>query len=122
MSHKFIFRVKPTSKERPRFGLGGRVFTPKKTKDAESEIVYLAKSQWRKEPIKGLIAAHVEFHFKHPNKTKLDTPKKDIDNLQKLIFDALNEILYIDDTQIVEVIATKQWSSEDKILLTIVEL
>ncbi len=42
-----------------------------------------------------------------PNPRYAHTGKPDIDNLQKSVFDALNQIAWDDDSQVAEVVATK---------------
>ncbi|MDX5782784.1 RusA family crossover junction endodeoxyribonuclease, partial [Clostridioides difficile] len=41
--------------------------------------------------------------------------KPDIDNVVKIIADSLNEIAYKDDTQIVEVVASKYYSDKPRV-------
>lgn len=126
MIYKLEFEILPVSKERPRFSkVNGivRVRTSTKTRSFERTIAALARKQLTAcKPFEKLIVANVDFHFKRPKHTKLSTPKKDIDNLMKSLFDALNEVAYLDDTQIVEVHARKSWASEDKIFLELIEL
>ena len=69
------------------------------------------------EKLQGPICCDLLFRFARPKShTKKQrecgwhTAKGDIDNLQKLVFDALNGIAYDDDKQIAFVLATKQWS------------
>lgn len=52
-----------------------------------------AKSQWKKEPIKGDIEVRINFFFE----TKR---RRDLDNQNKLILDALTGIVWEDDSQI----------------------
>ena len=47
--------------------------------------------------------------------------KPDADNIAKIICDALNDIAYKDDTQIIELTITKQYASEPKVKITLVE-
>jgi len=42
-------------------------------------------------------------------------PKADVDNFLKAVFDVLNKKLWIDDTIIQTVYATKQWAEEDSL-------
>ena len=56
---------------------------------------YEAKTQWRQKPIVGELAISVWFYFK----TKR---RRDLDNQNKLILDALTGIVYEDDSQIAE--------------------
>lgn len=50
------------------------------------------------------------------------TKKPDIDNITKVVLDALNKVAYEDDTQIVEVASIKRWATEDKLVVVIDEL
>ena len=66
--------------------------------------------------LEGPIACELEFFFERPKshtkKQRMNdwhTGRGDIDNLQKLVFDALNKIAYEDDKQIVSVMAIKRW-------------
>lgn len=118
----FIFKIRPQVKERPRFGKYGSVYTPKKTKTFEDELMWLAKSFWRKDPLEGLLRADIEFIFESPKKTKLDAPRKDLDNLCKSCLDSLNKVLYVDDNQVVELSASKRWGDEDLIKLSLTEI
>ncbi len=47
--------------------------------------------------------------------------KPDADNIAKIICDALNDIAYKDDTQIVELTIIKQYASEPKVKITLSE-
>lgn len=84
----------PMPKERPRFGMGGRVYTPAKTKKAEAAIGWQVKSKLRGiEPDKQSdFGVEVVFHCA--------SPSVDLDNLTKLVWDALNRIIWHDDRQV----------------------
>ena len=60
-------------------------------------------------PYEGPLKVDVEFYIKRPKKTKLDAPKADIDNFLKACFDVMNKRLWVDDTQIKELYAVKEW-------------
>ena len=86
----------PVAKGRPRFTSGGVAFTPKKTSDAET----LVENQFRMfypdvEPFPldtELLMCIVFWKSKHG--------KPDLDNLEKLVKDALNGLAYADDQQV----------------------
>lgn len=68
------------------------------------------------EKLQGPIACNLAFFFERPKshakkqrKCHWHTGKADIDNLQKLVFDALNGIAYDDDKQIASAYSVKQW-------------
>ena len=73
-------------------------------------------------------AIHINFLFKETNKQKTSphypwhaqTP--DIDNLLKLIFDALTGICFIDDCVIAKISSEKRWAPNNAIEIIITEL
>lgn len=73
------------------------------------------------EKMQGPIACDLEFRFARPKshtrkqrECGWHTGRVDIDNLQKLVFDALNGIAYDDDKQIAYVAAYKRWAYGDE--------
>lgn len=56
-------------------------------------VCWEAKKQWKGEPIQGPVKIQFEIFFK-------DKRRRDISNTLKLMEDALEEIVYIDDKQI----------------------
>ena len=120
----FYFDIKPERKERPRFSRFGGVYTTKKNKDFETTVAALGRSQMNKlgvTPITGLIHADVQFRFEKPKKTICQTPRMDLDNLLKSLFDGLNGIAYEDDTQIAGITAVKEWTTRNEIILILTE-
>lgn len=72
------------------------------------------------EKLQGPIGCDLLFRFTRPKshtrkqrESGWHTGKADIDNLQKLVFDALNGLAYDDDKQIAFVTAHKRWVSEE---------
>lgn len=86
-------------KERPKFTRTGHAYTPKATKDAEAEV-------------------REQFKFMYPGYDEVDDGttewelrirvytaskrRKDLDNIAKLVMDALNGVVWKDDSQIQE--------------------
>ena len=78
-------------------------------------------------PISDPIKIKIEFLFQVPKswskKKKIlfqNQPhilKKDLDNLIKFCNDSLNDVIWVDDSQIYSIIAEKRWFSEDKTIL-----
>lgn len=50
------------------------------------------------------------------------TARPDIDNLAKMIMDAVNDVLYVDDSQVIYLTATKQYGAEDGVHVTLQEI
>ena len=59
------------------------------------------------EPLTGLLLVELMTFFEKPRTGKLETPKGDIDNICKGPLDAANGRLWLDDSQIVELSASK---------------
>jgi Holliday junction resolvase RusA-like endonuclease len=76
----------------------------------------------------GPVLAKVTFHYKIPNNNpeniqKLDfcTDKPDIDNLQKFLFDAFDNVFYEKNTQVVSVTVAKIYDDHDHVEIFIAE-
>lgn len=104
---EFTIWGEPLPKERPRFGRG-KIFTPSKTASAEQEIrdtFYKHYPLW--EPTNADL--HLELGFFRRTRRPVD-----VDNLIKLVQDALNQHLYSDDKQISELQAGRYYRAGDK--------
>lgn len=111
---------RPRGKARPRF-YNGHAYTPKNTRDFENEIRTCYIAQDGRE-YTGSILVDVEAIFKIPEswtkKKKWETidqgkrpeVRPDIDNIVKIVMDALNGVAYKDDSQVVEVRARKVYA------------
>lgn len=121
------------SKGRPRFTRSGRTYTPKKTLDYEKTIkrAYLNKYTYlSKKSLRIKICAYLEVAKSHSKVKKQKmlanelqcTKKPDVDNIVKVVLDALNKVAYQDDTQVVELVAIKRWSNESRLKVIIEEI
>ena len=121
----------PFGKERPRAKLvGSRIimYTPKKTIDYE-EFVRRCFAEAGGKMISGPVRLSLSMYFAMPqswSKKKLREmaytgceKKPDIDNVIKIIGDALNGVAYKDDSSIVSVAATKQWAAEGCVVVSL---
>lgn len=119
----FEINAKPFGKERPRFG-GGRVYTPAKTSAHEIMIGNLAKTAMKGHDIfTGPVNAKISVVARIPDswpKWKKEFAKQgliantktpDLDNIQKIVLDSINKIVYNDDSQVNHVEATKIYGS-----------
>lgn len=116
----FNFPVNPVAKGRPRFS-GGRAYTPQKTRDFEKLINIMAKVQHKGEPLKGALSVVIVFFIKKPKSVKREYPtvKPDVDNLCKSALDSLNGIAFDDDSQIIEINASKKYNDIGGIFISI---
>ena len=121
---EFIVEGDPKGKARPRFSRrSGTVYTPSKTVRYEKEIrdSFLAAGG-KMIPDGSYVTVAVDAYFKIPKsyakgkrlacEANINRPDKkpDIDNVLKVVLDALNKIAYADDKQVVEVRCRKWYS------------
>lgn len=121
---EFIVEGDPQGKARPRFSRRSEtVYTPSKTAKYEKEIrdSFLAAGG-KMIPDGSYVTVAVDAYFKIPKsyikgkrwacECNINRPDKkpDIDNVLKVVLDALNKIAYADDKQVVEVWCRKWYS------------
>lgn len=114
----FILKIQAAAvpKLRPRVTRRG-TYTPAKTADWEQQVRTLAKlkanSLGIKHPWEGPVIMHTAFYFKKPGylskKVHGHVKKPDLDNLLKSIKDALNGIVYKDDSQVIRSSESKNY-------------
>lgn len=126
MAEVFV-KCKPIGKARPRFmTMGGKVhtYTPKSTKDMEKLIADEYKAQGGKNYGEKMV--HITITAKYNPPKSLSKKKKselfrqqymnkapDVDNIAKLVLDALNGVAYIDDRQVVSLFCEKIYTDDE---------
>lgn len=122
----------PTAKGRPRFSrASGRAYTPAKTAEAELGIkVIAALAMAGAAPFNGPLCVQMHAYFPVPaswSRKKRDaaltgvmrpTGKPDCDNLLKIL-DALNEIVWRDDAQVVDARVTKGYDARPRTVIVV---
>ena len=111
-SYTVIVERRPKVKARPRHTKGGKVFTPASTLQEEDYVAQAWKDQVG-EKISGSIEVSVIYSpdatilhvTSSPHNAK--TLRGDLDNYVKLTLDALNEVAWDDDRQVVRLNASK---------------
>lgn len=123
----------PVGKGRARATRGGRMYTPAKTANTEAfvklcavqalpsgfeivvepllvavEAICLVPASWSQKKAKEALAGFIR-----------PTGKPDLDNIAKLYCDALNGIVWKDDSQIVDMKLTKRYGAEPKTIITV---
>lgn len=135
MKYEFEVIGKINGKARPRLNMyTGKVYTPTTTKDYENLIREYFKIKYHKnEVLKGRIKVTIIAYFAIPkstskkdreimlNNTISPTKKPDIDNIVKVILDALNKYVFEDDNQITKLEVEKVYSEDEKIYVLIEE-
>lgn len=102
----FTIEGEPMSKARPRTTRSGHTYTPKATVEAEQRVIIAFNQAQNKLFFEHNLAAEFKFY-------RGTRHKKDVDNMEKLVLDALNGIAYPDDSQVkvlggVEIRTTKE--------------
>ncbi len=123
-------------KARPRVNTyTGQAYTPSNTKDYEMLIKQYFKIKYPKyEPIQGRVFVKIIAFFKIPknNISKKEkelilegkmspTKKPDIDNIVKIVLDAMNKMAFKDDNLITKLEVEKVYADEEKIYVRIEE-
>jgi Holliday junction resolvase RusA-like endonuclease len=124
LTFQLLFSVEgdPVGKQRPRFARG-RTYTPTKTLVYENAIkAQAASAMGASEPLETPVAVYIYANYKVPasySKQRrsdclngLERPKvNDIDNVCKCVLDAMNDVVYVDDKQVVSLHATKRFDT-----------
>jgi len=123
----FMVEGTPVPKGRPRFARRGKfvsTYSPKTTVDYESKVSESAKlAMGASEPLDTPLAAYIYITLPVPasyskkrtqaclSGQERPTKKSDIDNYCKAIFDGMNGIVFVDDSLIVSLHATKVYGT-----------
>lgn len=135
MIYELEIEGKIVGKERPRVNLyEGRVYTPNKTKDYENYIrEYFCIKYPKFNQILGRVSIEIIAYKQIPRNTSkantqmmLDgkispTVKPDIDNIGKVVLDALNKFAFKDDNQVCKFTIQKKYSLVEKIYIKVEE-
>lgn len=136
MIYEFEVIGKVVGKGRPRVNTyTGNIYTPNTTKDYEELIkeYFLVNNKGFKKLIEGRVKISIIAYLKIPKSTKKDEigkmlnneisplKKPDIDNIIKVVLDALNKFVIKDDIQVSKIEAEKRYALEEKIYIKIEE-
>lgn len=123
---ELIIPGKPRGKGRPRFG-NGTAYTDKET--AEYGLTAL---QTGLKPLSGAVHMDITAYYPIPRSgskasrlkrergEEYPLVKPDIDNITKIIMDALNGYAYADDKQVISVTAIKKYGREPKVVVRVI--
>lgn len=118
---QFELEITPQPKLRARMTRGGNIYTPEKTRAYEAQIAVLVRSKLPPgfRPIEDLpVNLSCSFVFKHSKvslkeKRTSHIVRPDLDNLGKAVKDALNKVVWHDDSQIDRLFLTKEYGDKD---------
>ncbi len=132
MIRTFTIPGKPLGKQRPRVLRNGITYTPKETVNYETLVKEIYWNKYPTEkllegPVRATITAYMPIPKSTSKKKKalmlerkiLPTKKPDWDNIGKIVTDALNEIAYYDDKQIISCTVEKYYSDQPKVQVKI---
>ena len=140
MELNFVVDGEPVAQGRPRFTrIGGfvRAYDPKKSKDYKKQIATAAvaamaesKTTITGKPLSAEIYIFVGIPKSKSKKFKaaaadgdvLPTVRPDVDNLAKIVLDALNGIVYEDDKQVITLFINKKYSEYPRIEVKLNEI
>ena len=135
MKYEFEVPGHIKGKGRPRVNsYTGMIYTPTTTKDYEYLVEQYFLLKYPKfKPFEGRLSVNIIATFNIPKSTKKcevekmlqnqisPTKKPDIDNIVKIILDAMNKFAFKDDTQITKLSVEKKYGEEEKIYIEIEE-
>lgn len=135
MVYEFEVPAKIIGKGRPRLNsYTGQVYTPTRTKDYENLVEqYFLLKYPRYKAIEGRAKVTIMAYFEVPKSTSKamkekmlandisPTKKPDIDNVIKIVLDAMNKFAFKDDTQITKIEVEKLYSEVEKLYVKIEE-
>lgn len=113
-------KTQPVAKARPRLGRHG-IYTPSPTIAAEKTVAVQVRNQWRQlgesAPWESGLEIAIEFRLQRPKsctRRLYPSVRPDLDNYVKLVLDACNKILWVDDAQICRLLAIKRYRTKDE--------
>jgi len=124
----------PVAKGRVRMTRAGHAYTPERTVNYESMLALAAQQAMGgrplfEGPLRVAVSAFMPIAESKPKKWKAaalaglerPTKKPDLDNLAKTL-DALNLVVWVDDSQIVDMTITKHYSDQPRMEVTVENL
>ena len=127
MTIKFTVPGAPFGKQRPRYGKG-HTYTPQETREHEDLIAWEYRRQcgMRRFPEGSEMIMIITAYFPIPKRANQElrgqmldgkvnpTGKPDWDNIGKLVADALNDVAYDDDKNIIDAHVMKRYSDDPR--------
>ncbi|UCH57047.1 MAG: RusA family crossover junction endodeoxyribonuclease [Candidatus Bathyarchaeota archaeon] len=119
----------PVPKSRPRVVTKGKrrfAYTPKKVKDWEDAVREEAAKHFER-PFAWPVVVSMTFYMPRPKSRRLDfwvPTVPDLDNLEKSVLDALNEVAYSDDRLVVVKSSSKRYvqDGEPRVRVTVTSI
>ena len=131
---KIVIPGTPIPQSRPRFTRQGHAYESQRSRDYKKVVAIAAEAvMGAREPLRGALWCNVIFYMPIPKSTSQKRRKEltgafvtkktgDIDNLLKAVTDAMIGIVYVDDCQIVRIIAEKKYDENPRAEILIDEV
>lgn len=125
---KFRVYGYPRAQGRPRFARVGKfvkTYDPKESKDWKDSVrtqAILNKVAMLQGPLRMALTFYLPRPKTLPKKVLHHSKRPDLDNCIKAVWDSLKGITYADDSQVVKLIATKEYHPEPGVLIIIDEI
>jgi Holliday junction resolvase RusA-like endonuclease len=110
------------------------MYDPKESREYKEYVALIARQHAPKKPIEGALSVNIKIYRQIPKSTtkkdralflagiKRPIVKSDTSNYVKGIEDALNGIIYKDDSQIVDLYAAKYYSDNPRVEISVKEI
>jgi Holliday junction resolvase RusA-like endonuclease len=110
------------------------MYDPKESREYKEYVALIARQYAPKKPIEGALSVNIKIYRQIPKSTtkkdralflagiKRPVVKSDTSNYVKGIEDALNGIIYKDDSQIVDLYAAKYYSDNPRVEISVKEI
>ena len=118
-----------TSQQKGITMIGGKphIYTKARIKQAKNDLAAMFAEHLPAEPLTGPVSVVIEFRCRHPKshsqgRQRLEEPKPtapDLDNLEKLLIDAIAPRAFVNDSQVAIKSSRKYWSPNPGITLEI---
>jgi len=135
---EFTIPGEPVAQGRPRAGktrYGKTImYDPQNSRDYKQFVGLVARQHAPKTKLEGALSVRMKIYRQIPKSTtkknralflagiKRPVVKPDIDNFTKGVLDALNNIIYHDDSQVVDLNASKYYSDKPRVEIEIREI
>ena len=113
---KTFVTMEPVAKGRPRTTKTGHTYTPTKTVQAEHRIQEQIGREWPHPPLEGPVGLKLIVYLPRPKNAKnkpYPLTRPDGDNYLKLCGDSLNQVMWRDDSILVDMTVKKRFVNEE---------